>query len=172
MLRHVKDAVFLINTAQRLRRLQVFVMIFPLPSTSTAPMSQCPSDLASYLPNWKISTSRLSTSSHGDHIAASRLFVWDVSSYILLPFIPPHVYLFGTECPQSLSICMNQNFNSALNSLGSVSTTTLDAAQYFRHQPSAFQPRPLALVSKSPQLEVTDSNLVFGYFPSWRRCGS
>ena len=126
VLRHVKDAVFLINTAQRLRGLQVFVMIFPLPSTSAAPLSQYPSDLASYLPNWKISTSRLSTSSHGDHIAASRLFVWGVSSYILLPFTPPHAYLFGTECPQPLSTCMNQNFNSAISSLGSVSTTTLN----------------------------------------------
>ena len=59
VLRHVKDAVFLINTDQRLRGLQVFVMIFPLSSASAAPVSQCPSDLASYLPNCKISTSRL-----------------------------------------------------------------------------------------------------------------
>ena len=61
LLRSIKDAVLLINTAQRLHRLRIFVLIFPLIS-EVVRFCQCPPELAFYFSQWKLSVSCLLSS--------------------------------------------------------------------------------------------------------------
>ena len=108
LLRSIKDAAHLIASSRRLCGLQIFVMIFPLASANVQSLGKDATELESYFSRWKMSTSYLLATEHGNPITTSRLFVWGVSSHTLLPFIPPPSELEGQEVPQPIYLYEQQ----------------------------------------------------------------